>query len=373
MLLAVAIVPIINKGKQEDVTSEDIVAGTITTESRKEDHNTQEISSAEEKVTENEGYNFDELQKNIPEYSGTAFCELTGNIPVFLEEDKKKKDPFEMYSELDSLGRCGVAYANICKELMPDQERGPIGQIKPSGWHTVKYNDIIEGNYLYNRCHLIAYSLAGENANELNLITGTRYLNVEGMRQFENIVLSYVNQTDNHVLYRVTPVFNDNNLVASGVEMEAWSVEDSGNGVCFHVYCYNVQPGIVIDYSNGDSHAEEYIDETEAKNTEMIEDPRNQNQHENRARTEPTPEDHGTVIDLGNGTTEGSGGDRSNNKMTTDEEQVFILNTNSHKIHLPECDSVKDMKEKNKKEVMDTLDDLKNQGYVPCKRCLGGF
>ena len=159
---------------------------------------------------------------------------------------------FENYSDLDSLGRCGVAYANICKDIMPTEERGKIGMIKPSGWHTVKY-DVIKDRYLYNRCHLIGYQLAGENANPKNLITGTRYLNVEGMLPFENLVADYVNNTGNHVLYRVTPMFSGSNLVANGVLIEAKSVEDNGGGILFNVYCYNVQPGVGINYENGDS------------------------------------------------------------------------------------------------------------------------
>lgn len=188
---------------------------------------------------------------SIPAYSGSPYVELNGNVPYF-EESEYTKEAFEYYSELDSLGRCQVAYANICTELMPTEERGQIGMIKPSGWHTVKY-DCVEGKYLYNRCHLIGYQLAGENANELNLITGTRYLNVQGMLPFENMVDDYVEETKNHVLYRVTPVFEGDNLLASGVQMEAWSVEDQGKGICFNVYVYNVQPGVEIDYATGES------------------------------------------------------------------------------------------------------------------------
>lgn len=191
--------------------------------------------------------------ENIPEYAGEAYVIINNNIPEFEEAEKQNTEAFKVFSDLDSLGRCGQAYANICPELEPTEERGAIGQVKPSGWHTVKYSDIIDGNYLYNRCHLIGYQLAGENANEKNLITGTRYMNVVGMLPFENQVDDYVDATGNHVLYRVTPVFEGDNLVASGVQMEAWSVEDEGSGVCFNVYCYNVQPGIVIDYATGDS------------------------------------------------------------------------------------------------------------------------
>lgn len=195
-----------------------------------------------------------------PPYSGTPYVILNDNIPLFTEDEKygeKSITPFETYSPLDWLGRCKTAYANICKELMPAQERGAIGDIRPSGWHTVKYNGLIDGNYLYNRCHLIGYQLAGENANELNLITGTRYLNVCGMLPFENEVAEYVKSTENHVLYRVTPIFEGDNLVASGVTIEAYSVEDCGDGICFYVYCYNVQPGIEIDYLTGDSNVSE--------------------------------------------------------------------------------------------------------------------
>ena len=187
----------------------------------------------------------------IPAYDGKAYVAVNNNEPFFTDSDMTTT-AFENYSDLDSLGRCGVAYANICKDIMPTEERGKIGMIKPSGWHTVKY-DVIKDRYLYNRCHLIGYQLAGENANPKNLITGTRYLNVEGMLPFENLVADYVNNTGNHVLYRVTPMFSGSNLVANGVLIEAKSVEDNGGGILFNVYCYNVQPGIGINYENGDS------------------------------------------------------------------------------------------------------------------------
>ena len=187
----------------------------------------------------------------IPAYDGRAYVAVNNNEPFFTDSDITTT-AFENYSDLDSLGRCGVAYANICKDIMPTEERGKIGMIKPSGWHTVKY-DVIKDRYLYNRCHLIGYQLAGENANPKNLITGTRYLNVEGMLPFENLVADYVNNTGNHVLYRVTPMFSGSNLVANGVLIEAKSVEDNGGGILFNVYCYNVQPGVGINYENGDS------------------------------------------------------------------------------------------------------------------------
>ena len=262
---------------------------------------------------------------DIPAYDGTSYIQLENNMPDFTEEEKKSTEAFERYSDLDSLGRCGQAYANICPELQPTEERGTIGNVRPSGWHTVKYNDLIDGNYLYNRCHLIAYCLAGENANEKNLITGTRYLNVDGMLPFEEKVDAYVKETGNHVLYRVTPIFEGDNLVASGVEMEGWSVEDEGAGICFHVYCYNVQPGIGINYADGTSWESEIQEQT--PNSELMGDNKNET------------------------------------------EQTYILNTNTKKIHRPTCSSVSQMKEKNKQIYEGTVEELENMGYTPCKKC----
>ncbi len=186
----------------------------------------------------------------IPPYRGEPYATVRGNQPGFTDSDLATGS-FERYSELDSLKRCGVAFANIGKDLMPTGKRESIGQVKPSGWHTVKY-DNIDGKYLYNRCHLIGYQLTAENANNKNLITGTRYMN-ESMIPFEDKVADYVKKTGNHVLYRVTPIFQGNDLVVRGVQMEALSVEDRGKSIRFHVFCYNVQPGIDIDYSTGES------------------------------------------------------------------------------------------------------------------------
>lgn len=195
------------------------------------------------------------LLEEIPAYSGSTYVEVNGSVPGFTEEDLTT-EAFETYSELDGLGRCGVAYANICRELMPTEKREDIHMVKPTGWHSSRY-DSVDGGSLYNRSHLIAFQLAGENANEKNLITGTRYMNAEGMIPFENLVADYVKETGNHVLYRVTPVFQGTELVARGVQMEAMSVEDHGAGVSYNVYLYNVQPGIWIDYATGDNWAEE--------------------------------------------------------------------------------------------------------------------
>ena len=184
----------------------------------------------------------------VPAYAGEPYVVINDNQPFFGEEEYTT-EAFETYSALDGLGRCGTAYACVGEELMPAGERESISSVKPSGWINVEYG----GQYLYNRCHLIGFQLTGENANEKNLITGTRYMNVEGMLPFENQVADYVASTGNHVLYRVTPAFVDTELVARGVEMEAYSVEDQGRGVCFHVYCYNVQPGVEIDYATGEN------------------------------------------------------------------------------------------------------------------------
>lgn len=193
--------------------------------------------------------------EGLPEYSGEFYVVIDENQPAFPEEDKTT-EAFEQYSELDALGRCGVAYANLGQELMPTEKRENISSVKPSGWVQGFY-DFVDGESLYNRCHLIGFQLAGENANELNLITGTRSMNTQGMLPFENMVADYIDETDNHVLYRVTPVYNGTDLVAQGVQMEAWSVEDDGEGICFNVFCYNVEPGVEIDYATGENWLDE--------------------------------------------------------------------------------------------------------------------
>ena len=192
--------------------------------------------------------------EEIPPFSDVAYVAVNGNVPLFLPEEITDES-FEEYAELDALGRCGVTMACVGVDIMPTEDRGEIGSVKPTGWQSVK-SDCVEGKYLYNRCHLIGFQLAGENANKRNLITGTRYLNIEGMLPFENLVADYVKETENHVLYRVTPLFDGDNLVAHGVLMEGWSVEDEGEGVCFCVYAYNAQPGILIDYQTGESREE---------------------------------------------------------------------------------------------------------------------
>jgi len=210
-----------------------------------------DITKEPETKEEIKNYNFED----IPKYNGDDYVTINDNIPNFDKKDINEKT-FEKYSDLDKLGRCGTAYANLSKELMPTEERGSIGMIKPSGWHTVKY-DNVDGKYLYNRCHLIGYQLAGENANKKNLITCTRYTNATVMLKFENEVADYIDKTNNHVLYRVTPIFKEENLLATGIQMEALSVEDNGKGIKFNVFIYNVQEGIEIDYKTGKSKLKE--------------------------------------------------------------------------------------------------------------------
>ena len=273
-------------------------------------------------------------RKDIPEFSGDPYVVLNDNEPEFSQEDFAEES-YETYSELDELGRCGMAIANIGQDLMPVEKRGSISQVKPSGWHSVQY-EWVDGKSLYNRCHLIGYQLTAENANERNLITGTRFLNTEGMLPFENMVADYIHETDNHVLYRVTPIFEGDNLVASGVQMEAWSVEDEGEGICFNIYAYNNQPGVVIDYKTGESYAEEA---EPAAQTEEAED----------------AADAGAAV---------SGGAKSRSAVSE-----YILNTNTKKFHRPSCSSADDIKDENRQTYSGDREELISQGYEPCKKC----
>ncbi len=250
---------------------------------------------------------------DIPDYSGSPYYVINNNIPNFTNNELETSS-FEYYGDLDSLGRCQGVIACVSKETMPTEPRGEIGSVKPTGWQISKY-DSVDGKYLYNRCHLIGFQLTGENANTKNLITGTRYMNVQGMLPFENQIADFVKDTGKHVLYRVTPVFSGDNLVAHGVHMEALSVEDGGEGVCFNVFCYNVQPRIAIDYTNGDN---EYagIDDYE-----------------------------------------------------TDGETTFIINKSSKKFHKPTCSSVEDIKESNRETTTKSRSALVSEGYSPCGSC----
>jgi len=256
--------------------------------------------------------------EDIPESSDTGYVFINNNEPEFTEEEYTT-DAFEAYSPLDYLGRCGPAYACLGRELMPTEEREPISHIYPSGWQSVQY-DIVDGGSLYNRSHLIGFQMSGENDNEENLITGTRYMNAHVMLPFENMVADYIRYTGNHVLYRVTPVFEGSNLVASGVQMEGYSVEDEGADICFNVYIYNVQPGIEIDYATGDNWLAD------------------------------KPEIDSSV-------------------QSDEKSQTYVLNINSKKFHDPDCGSVDDMSSSNRENYKGSRSDLISQGYEPCGNC----
>lgn len=248
---------------------------------------------------------------DIPPFSGEPYVAIQGNQPSFAEADMTT-DSYEYYSALDYLGRCGYTMACIGRDIMPTEERESISQVKPSGWTQAQY-DVVDGKNLYNRCHLIGFQLTGENANERNLITGTRYCNVDGMLPFENMVADYVKETGNHVLYRVTPIFQGDELVARGVQMEAWSVEDQGAGICFHVYVYNCQPGVFIDYATGESQLDE--------------------------------------------------------RPQTGEIKTYILNTGSKKFHTESCSQASSIKEENQEIYTGTRDALIKRGYTAGKCC----
>ena len=264
----------------------------------------------------------------IPTYSGTEVVQINNNIPNFHSADISTND-YVQFSELDSLGRCGIAEGCIGPSLLATEERGSIGMIKPSGWHTIKY-DFVDGKYLYNRCHLIAFELCGVNKDERNLITGTRYLNLDGMLSFENQVCWYIQNCGNHVLYRVTPWFEGTNLVATGVQIEARSVEDNGTGICFNVFCFNIQPGVAIDYLTGESFAE--LPNSKQPDSDVF-------------------RSHDTEIYI------------------PSEGVTYILNTNTMRFHLINCLSVQEMKDTNRKEFVGTREELLEDGYIPCGRC----
>lgn len=293
-------------------------------------------SQPEQNANENEAPAFS--LSSIAEYTDKPYVAVNGNAPYFTESELTDQS-YEYYSDLDALGRCGTACASIGQDLMPTELRGSIGMVKPTGWHTVRYDDLVDGKYLYNRCHLIGFQLTGENANTKNLITGTRYLNIEGMLPFENMVADYVKENGNHVMYRVTPIFEGDNLLANGVLMEGYSVEDKGAGVSYCVFAYNVQPGIEIDYATGESKLADSAQQEEQKT----------------ATVTPTPSPEPEKQEPATGS-EASQAD-------------YILNTNTKKFHYPTCSSVNDMKEKNKQEFFGTRDEAISNGYFPCGRC----
>lgn len=297
----------------------------------------------------------------IPAYDGKAYVAVNNNEPFFTDSDMTTT-AFENYSDLDSLGRCGVAYANICKEIMPTEKRGKIGMIKPSGWHTVKY-DVIKDRYLYNRCHLIGYQLAGENANPKNLITGTRYLNVEGMLPFENLVADYVNNTGNHVLYRVTPMFSGSNLVANGVLIEAKSVEDNGGGILFNVYCFNVQPGVGINYENGDSWLDGITPQEQSAQTGAAQNGGSQSSDGSQAGA--SAGDTGSSGSITGSAASGSDTSPAENSVSdsSNSKTMVHITATGKKYHRAGCRTLK------KSDTEVTLDEAKSMGLSPCGIC----
>lgn len=264
---------------------------------------------------------------DIPDYTDKPYVEINGNEPFF-EENEITDEAYESYSDLDALGRCGVAMACLGLELAPDEPRGDISSVFPSGWEYggVSNNREYDFGYLYNRCHLIGFQLSGENANEKNLITGTRYMNYEGMLPLENLVDDYIEDTENHVMYRVTPIYDGYNYLADGVLMEALSVEDGGSGIEFCVFVYNVQPGIEINYFTG------------------------QNRKVGDTSTSISPDD----------ITGPQGGDGA---------ITFVINKSSKKFHLPDASCLSNMKEENKQTTSKTRQELIDGGYDPCKTC----
>ena len=258
----------------------------------------------------------------VPKFSGTPYAALNGNVPKF-DQNEITTQSYEFYSELDSFGRCGYTEACIGKDIMPTEDRESISSVKPSGWVNNKYDtDLVDGGYIYNRCHLIGFQLTGENANKKNLITGTRYMNVDGMLPFENMVADYIKETGNHVMYRVTPIYDGNDLVACGVQIEAYSVEDEGDGICFNVYVYNVQPGIVINYATGENWLSDYVPDATDKPTD-----------------------------------------------STPSDKTYVLNTNSKKIHETSCRYAKTISQSNYREYTGNINDLLEDGYTACGTC----
>ena len=301
----------------------------------------------------------------IPEYSGSPSVVLNDNKPQFSSGEITSVS-FESYGELDELGRCTAAVAGIGKDLMPTKDRESISMVKPSGWNQEKYPGLIDSDppYLYNRCHMIGFQLTGENANEKNLITGTRYFNVEGMLPYENQVADYIRDTGNHVMYWVTPVFQGDNLLCDGVKIEAYSVEDSGKGVSFNVFCYNVQPGVIIDYFNGENRPDKGYkkSQNQAEGTTFSAD-----QFAITGGTDNSEGDRGVREDA----------DNSKAKATDSLEEpsgtthTYVGNSNSHVFHYSSCGSVSDMKEKNKVYFDEgiTRDEVMERGFRPCQRC----
>ena len=336
LILSVCLTSCGNQGQTDSGKDSNTQSGTKVAA---EDH------SAEEKGSDSESY---VTVDDVPAYSGEPYVEVNDNQPEFTEEELTTVS-YEEYSELDELGRCQSAEACIGQDLMPTETRESISSVKPTGWKNKSY-DTVDGGYVYNRCHLIGFQLTGENANEENLITGTRYMNVEGMLPFEDEVAAYIKETDNHVMYRVTPVFEGDNLLAAGVLMEGKSVEDSGEGVLFCIFAYNVQPGVSIDYATGESSADGTIVNDTSAQEETKQSTSTSVQQEETQQPADTSITHQET-------------------SQSEEMQTYVLNTNTHKFHKPGCYSVEKIKPENYAEFTGTREEAIAYGYDPCKNC----
>ena len=341
LILSVCLTSCGNQGQTDSGKDSNTQSGTKVAA---EDH------SAEEKGSDSESY---VTVDDVPAYSGEPYVEVNDNQPEFTEEELTTVS-YEDYSELDELGRCQSAEACIGQDLMPTEARESISSVKPTGWKNKSY-DTVDGGYVYNRCHLIGFQLTGENANEENLITGTRYMNVEGMLPFEDEVAAYIKETDNHVMYRVTPVFEGDDLVASGVQMQAESVEDDGVGISFNVYVYNVQPYVVIDYKTGENWEGDEIAEPEGKWADGTEADPSDSRSDSKSDSKI------------NAKTDSAATSKAEAKDT--KEQTYILNKNTKKFHKPECSGAKKIKAKNKGEYTGSRQTLIDEGYEPCGNC----
>ena len=317
----------ITENEAEDITA---ASQTEKTEEETDESETEKVNKPDSVGDDNSKA----VLSEIPEYSGRPYAVINDNIPSFNKYELTVKG-YETYASLDRLGRCGGAVASCGREIMPkdDEERGSISAVKPSGWVQAQY-DCISGKYLYNRCHLIGWQLSAENANKRNLITGTRYMNTEGMLPFENMVADYIKETDNHVAYRITPIYDGNDLVAKGVQMEAYSVEDDGEGICFNVFCYNVQPGVEIDYVTGRSRSAGSV-----------------------AISPDSSDNQSSWMDV------------MDDKKESVIEGNYVLNTNTKKIHKTHCHNINKMNESNKQSYNGSIDDLYSQGYTTCGNC----
>ena len=340
----------LNESSNENSDKQSAGSGIVSADTPANDNqNYQNIKNKDTAEKTNQAFSL----ANVPAYNGKAYVAVNNNEPYFTPADYSTKS-FERYSSLDTLGRCGVAFANVGQDIMPTEDRGDISSVTPSGWKNKNYGDLVDGGYLYNRCHLLGFQLTGENANEKNLITGTRYLNIEGMLPFENMIADYVKETNNHVLYRVTPIFEGSNLLASGVLLEGYSVEDEGEGISFCVYCYNVQPGIALDYATGESSAEGASEEDKVEPSSQSTDKPTTTALAPAPQPKPTP-------------------DPTTPTITSVEEPAqtvdYILNTNTHKFHYPDCSSVNSMNESNKEYFSGSRDEIIARGYASCGRC----